>query len=357
MGFLRRSSSHRILAIDIGSSAIKLLVVQGQHPAPVSVLDFRVVHLPSTGKPFNISELPAVLSGLAHELNARAASVRAAISGRHAIIRIVDMPKSSRDELQRAMTFQVSRHVPIPPDEITFDCTPLPSLPAREGWQKVLLVALRRSVVEQHTHALRAAGLEPLLLDVEPVALLNAFSAVGAAVDRSSGVARDPRGSFCLLHCGSAHLDLCIVRDGMPLACRMLEPGDADLLRDIASSLRVELPDALASVLRGIQPSADTQACFERFIGRVAGELRSSFDYFRREFDFACECIYLTGGLADRPGVPELVNRATHLPVRRFDPFLNVNLAALDHRAGSLRAQAAAFVPAVGLAVRSLALP
>lgn len=357
MALFRRSSSNRILAIDIGSSAIKLLVVQGQYPAPLTVVDFRVIHLTSTGKPFNLSELPAVLSSVGHELNARAASVRAAVSGRHAVIRIVDMPKSSRDELHRAMAFQLGRYVPIPPDDVTFDCTPLPGLPTREGWHKILLVALRRSVVEQHTQALRAAGLEPLLLDVEPLAVLNAFSAMSADFDRSCGVPHAAHGSFCLLHCGSAHLDLCIVRDGMPLACRMLEPGDADVLRDIATTLRIEHAEAVALFLRGIQPAVGTQASFERFIGRLAGELRSSFDYFRREFDFTCERIYLTGGLADRPGVPEVINRVTHLPTVRFDPFVNVNLGALDNRVGTLREQAAAFVPAMGLAVRSLALP
>ncbi len=357
MGLFRRASSSRILALDIGSSAIKLLLVHGQHPAPLAITDFRVIHLNTTGKPVSANELPAILSGVAHEINFGTANVRAAISGRHAVIRIVDMPKSSPEELKRAMTFQLGRYVPIAPDEVSFDCMALEGLPAREGWQKVLLVALRRSIAEQHTQALRAAGFEPLLLDIEPLAALNAVAAMGADFNRTAGIPHNDRGSFCLLHFGAAHIDLSIVRDGTPLACRMLEPGDADIIRDIAGSKRIEYPEAVALFTRGATATDELYPCFERFIGRLAGELRSSFDYFRREFDFTCERVYLSGGLADRPGVPELMHRATQLPAVRFDPLVNVNLDALDNRVGTLRDLAATFAPAVGLAVRALSLP
>jgi|GEM_PF-4639887 len=153
MARFRRSSSGPIIAIDIGSSAIKVLVVLGQYRTPMSVVDFCIIHLTTTGKPSNITELSAILSSVAHRLHAGAATVRATISGRYAVIRIVVMLKSPQDDITRAMAFQLARCVPIPPDEATSDCTPLHGLPARDSSHKILLGALDNRVATQRKHA------------------------------------------------------------------------------------------------------------------------------------------------------------------------------------------------------------
>jgi len=49
MALFRRSSSGRFLAIDIGSSAIKMLIVHGQYPAPLSAVDSLIIHLTTAG--------------------------------------------------------------------------------------------------------------------------------------------------------------------------------------------------------------------------------------------------------------------------------------------------------------------
>jgi len=273
-----------------------------------------------------MTKLPAILSSLACELYPGAATLRTPIPGRHAVTRIVDIPPLPQDDLKRAVASPLRRYVPIPPDKVTFDATPLPDLTARDGCQKILLLALRRNSAKQHIQVLRAPGLEPLLLHVEPLATFNTIAAF-------------------------------ITRNGRPLACRILTPSSAGVVRNIATTTRIEHPQAVALFRQGCDPSTSALPCFKRCVTRVARHLRSPFHPFRRAFDCSCQPIYVTGQFAGCPGVPTLINRATHFPALRLYPFVNVNLGALDNRVGTLRAHAAAFAPAMDLTVRSLHWP
>lgn len=356
MGLLRHWSRGQIAAIDIGSSAVKVLLAEGQYASGLFVRDFRVIPVAAPGRVSSASEIGAAVTSVLREMPLKGVSVRLAISGRHAIIRIVEMPKTLIDEVKRAMAFQLARYVPIPPEEVSYECTIITNAPAREGYQKVLLVAIRRAVVEQHVGILRAAGAEPLLVDVEPLAAYNALAAYSTDFNRSLGIAPAVHENVTLLHFGASHVDMCILREGVLVACRMIEIGDGELVRDVVSTLRVEPSEAVRLVREGIDSAVGMSGCYERYGTRVAGELRSSFEYLRREMNYACERIYVSGGFADRPGVAELLGRLTGLPVMRFDPLVKLNLAGLEPRVGELREQAAMFAPAVGLVVRKLAV-
>ncbi|MCX7847280.1 MAG: pilus assembly protein PilM [bacterium] len=356
MGLLRRLRSGRIIALDIGSAALKLLVMERQASGALSVVDFRLIQVGAGGKLGNVNDLAVVVGPIMREVGAGKASVRAAICGRHAVIRVIEMPKVPAEEVKRAVAFQLGRYVPIPAEEVVYDCQLLAGLRAREGMQRVLLVALRRSVVEQHTRALREAGVEPMLLDVEPLASFNALAALGADFDRYAGIPHLGEGDVCIVHFGVVHTDLCAVRDGMPLACRALEIGEMELMRDVGTTLHLEAGEALKEMESGMSGKGGVAGCYERYGQRVAAEIKSSFEYLRREAEYGCARVYLSGGLADRPGVAELMTRLLGVPALRFDPLVNVNLEQLENRVGALREQAATFVPAVGLGVRRLAV-
>jgi type IV pilus assembly protein PilM len=344
------------LTIDVGSSALKFLVTSGAYPDSFVIRDFRVVHTSAAGKQLSAGDLSAVLRHTLSQISVTTPDVRTVISGRQAVVRIVELPRTSREELRKSVAFQLSRYVPLNPEESVFDCTPMTQAPARDGWQKCMVVAARRTVVDAVNGLFRTVNLTALILDIEPICVINAFLAVVDDFDREEGIARIESGGIGLVHMGSAHTDVCILRGRVPVACRSLDLGEMDVIKEYATQQRLEYPEALAAYQQAGEMTAEVRTAYQRCLGRILMEVKTSFEYCKREFDFSCERLYLTGGMADKLGAAAIAKELHGVAAYRFDPFVKVNVDALDQRLGEFRAVTGAFTPALGVAMRALGL-
>ncbi|MCX7004008.1 MAG: pilus assembly protein PilM [bacterium] len=344
------------LTIDVGSSALKFLVTSGVYPDNFAVRDFRVVHTSAAGKQLSAGDLSAVLRHTLTQLNIATPDVRTVISGRQAVVRIVELPRTSREELHKSVAFQLSRYVPLNPEDSVFDCAPMAQAPARDGWQKCMIVASRRTVVDAVNDLFRTVNLVALIMDVEPICVINAFLAGVDDHDREAGIARIESGGIGLVHMGAVHTDVCILRGRVPVACRSLDMGEMDVIKDYATQQRLEYAEALAAYQQAGEMTAEVRTAYGRCLGRILTEVKTSFEYCKREFDFSCERLYLTGGMADKVGAAALAKELYGVAAFRLDPFVKVGLDALDQRIGEFRAVTGAFTPALGVALRALGL-
>ena len=349
-----KKAKGKTLSVDVGSAANKILVSEGVYPDKFTVHDYRIIHVSTTGKPVNPNELPNILKDALASLRVRTSDVRATLLGRQAVVRVVEMPKINREELKTAAGFNLNRFIPLNPDEAVFDCAALAGVPAREGWQKCILVAARRTIVDQHNELFRAAGIPPLLLDVEPVAVMNAFIATGDDFDRERNLTRVENDGVALVHLGASHTDLCILRGHVPMACRTMEFGANEMVQELATVQRLEYAQALQAIQEGTHEAV--RPAVEKFIARVANEVTTSLGYCQREFDLKSNRLYVSGGPANNQMVTDLLQERSGIATFRFDPFLRADLAPLENRISDFRAAAATFTPALGLAVRSLGL-
>jgi type IV pilus assembly protein PilM len=331
-------------------------VTSGSHPGDFSVRDFRLVHTNTAGKTLSAGDLSAIVRHTAGQLSFDSSDVRATISGRQAVVRIIEMPRTSRDELRKSVAFQLSRYVPLNPDESVFDCAPLPQAQAREGWQKCIVVAARRTVIDAVNELLRAVNLVPVMLDVEPISVVNAFIGTADDYDREENIARIETGGVGLVHLGATHTDVCILRGRVPVACRSVDMGEAEVVKDYAAQQRVEQADAVAAYQQAGEMTPELRAAYHRCLGRILAEVKTSFEYCKREFDFTCERLYLSGGMADKVGAAAIAKEIYGVPAYHFDPCVKVSLDLLDQRIGEFRAAIGAFTPALGAAMRTITM-
>jgi len=342
------------LTVDIGSVAIKALVTTGAFPNGVSIRDFRVAYASTPSKPLGASECSKLLRDMLSQLSIVTTDVRCIISGRHCIVRIIELPHATREELRKTIGFQLSRYVPLNPDESVFDCVPLNGASSREGWQKCVLVATRRAVVDGINDTLREFNFVPLILDAEPLAVVNAFMASADAFDREHSLPHIERGGVGVLHIGMSHTDICILQGRSLVACRSIDTGELDIIKEFAAQTRVEFGDALAACSQSLDLAPDVRAVHALILGRIINEMRTSFEYCKRDYDFSCERVYITGGLADRIGIAGIAKELCGAPSYAFNPLTDQSLQALDARVRDLREVAGAFTPAFGLASRPL---
>ena len=168
-GFEMISRTQRILGLDIGANSVK------------------GVELAKTGDRFTVTgyaqqEIAAVgtlrdaILAVIREGRFKSKQVVSSVSGRSVIVRYINTPFMKTEDLKNSMRFEADKYIPFDVNEVILDCVPLDSEPSKEaGEMRVVLVAVKKEVVDEHVRLLQEAGLFPYIVDVDCFALGNAF--------------------------------------------------------------------------------------------------------------------------------------------------------------------------------------
>jgi type IV pilus assembly protein PilM len=355
MSLFRRNKSKKVLSLDIGSDAIKMLVTTGSFPDSFEIVDYRYLQINASGKGVQLSEIPAILSAAVPELRVPTQEIRACIPGNAVIIRVIETQEVSRHDLKKAVALQLGRYIPMKPEDVVFDCTPINDTSVRAGYQKCLLAVIRRNVLEERSAILKTAGLTPLLIDAESVAVMNAYLGCAQDFDREQGISRiEGAAGACLLHIGASHADLLVLKGTVPLVCRTIETGADSMVKAIADTLQSPYAEAVEH-LKHLKDQDDSAAQhIHKFVDVLSREIRTSLEYCSREYDLKTERIYVTGAAANNELVCQNLADTLSFSTYCFNPFVNVKVEKLRERIGDFRSKAPAFAPALGLAIRHL---
>lgn len=337
----------RTLSVDVGSLTAKALVTEGVFPDSLRVMDFRVVHLREKNQMMSTEDIASVLHHTFQDLQFNPATVRSVVTTRQEVVRVVEMPYTNRNELKKTARYQLSRHVPFNQSDAVFDCVPLDNSEDNEkkgGNVKCLLVAVRRDIIDAHNTIFKESNVVPLLLDVEPVAVMNAYLAAGIHFEREQGLQQLQNEGVALIHIGAQHTDLSVLQGRMPVACRAIEfdMQQTALLLDESS----DAPHSHASETSEIQ--------LERYMAQLITELKASLNYCARHYNVSIARVIISGGGAVYEDIRALLESQLNIPTFRFDPFIKTDLTPLDTRIGEFRALSASFTAAMGVAVRHI---
>lgn len=244
--------------------------------------------------------------------------IAVAVGGDDSSFREVVLPALSEAELRQALPFEAKKHLFL--ESMTapvLDCQILgPAPPGEDGGMqiRVLLAATPASGRDFPLHVLARAGLEPEVVDLEPLAALNALLAV-AGGEAESGKA------LGLLDLGGRHSMLHITGRSGGVVSRPVGPG---------------APSAGRS-------REDVVAFAETIIERV----RETLTFYRGRHRAEVAKLFLSGGGTTLPGMADLLIEKAGLAAAVFDP-----LNGLAPAAGEAQGAAAAgprFVTACGL--------
>ena len=127
-----------------------------------------------------------------------------ALSGQAVLTKTLRLPRMRDKELAEAMQWEAEPHIPFDMADVNLDFRVLPSGNAAGGQMDVLLVAARKARVAERAALLSAAGLRPVVVDVDALALANAFEA-------AHGLAEGP---IALVDIGASTMTVSIVANG-----------------------------------------------------------------------------------------------------------------------------------------------
>jgi Tfp pilus assembly PilM family ATPase len=185
------SRSQRILGLDIGSSSVKGVEL-ARTGDRYTITGYAEREISSAGT------LKDAIAAVIREGRFKSKQVISSVSGRSVIVRYVNTPFMKQDELKNSMRFEADKYIPFDVNEVILDCVSLDGKPIKDsGEMRVVLVAVKKEVVNEHVRVLQEVGLFPYIIDVDCFALGNAFEMAGeagveAAPEPSETVAGEP---------------------------------------------------------------------------------------------------------------------------------------------------------------------
>src|SRR6187455_1495573 len=240
-------ASRNLVGLDVGSKFIKAVQVtetSGQY----KVTEFGIAEVsPQVSVPDTINELFA-------KKNFKTKRVVSAVSGRFVFVRYISMPIMSDEELVNAAKYELGKYIPVEVDEVLHDSQKLEELAAQEGQEpemRVLLVAAKRTFIDEHVGILEGAGLQPSIVDVDSFALGNAYELSGMINPQAIAAGK----LVALVDIGASKTNINIMSDSISYFTREFYKGGDDLTDSISKKLSLEAKDAEA-MKRGVAGAA-----------------------------------------------------------------------------------------------------
>lgn len=210
-----------VLGVDPGTQSIKIVELQ-QTAHGVALVRLPVI-LPTPEKAIDggqVSDPNAVAGVLREALRVGQFTVKKAIvsvaGDPMVIVRVTEMARLSGRDLEDAVKFEIGRHSQFGIEDLYYDYDILqpPDAPPDAQKMEVLLAAAHEEVVNNTVNALLRAKLQPVGVDVQPLALTRAaLQSVG------------PQGfdqTICCLHVGATATIIIMVRKGLTNFIRFL---------------------------------------------------------------------------------------------------------------------------------------
>ncbi|MCX7008337.1 MAG: type IV pilus assembly protein PilM [Kiritimatiellaeota bacterium] len=165
--------AERILAMDVGASGLKLAEFVPLKSGGIELVTYAVgaLGLDPHSDTDRSEVITSTLQGMIADSGIKPGPVLVSVAGQSVFSKFVKLPPTDRDKIQQIVQFEAQQNVPFPIDEVVWDYQLIgPAIAELD----VMLAAIKADIIEQLFASIEAAGLDPQLVDVAPMALYNA---------------------------------------------------------------------------------------------------------------------------------------------------------------------------------------
>jgi type IV pilus assembly protein PilM len=264
-----------------------------------------------------------------------------ALSGRELIVKKLQFPDVPANELGGAVQLEAEHHIPFALDEVFLDYH---ITGKRDGQMDLILVAVKKTKVTEYLSVVEAAGLNPVVVDLDGFALGNQFE-LNHPEERSEVVA--------LVDIGASTMKTNVVSGGTSIFARDIPFGGKNYTQAIAQHLRIPVDQAEAAKLGkdvGI-PWDSLVPALEAISREFSLEIQRTLDYFASTAESErIAKIVLAGGCSTLPGLADYLSSVWGIPVELANPFARIEVS--NAHADTVATLGPHLAVAVGLGLR-----
>ena len=348
--FGRQSAS--LLGLDISSSSVKLVEL-GRGKDGVLVLE-RCAIEPlergwiNDGNVEKFDEVAEAMRRVVKKSGTRTRNVAMALPASAVITKKIILPGGMSDqELEIQVEAEANQYIPFSLDEVSLDfCVVGPSTTS-VGDVEVLIAASRREKVQDRQGLAEAAGLEPVIIDVESYA---SRLAAGRLIGNLAGEGKDQM--VALFEVGASTTSMQVIRNDEVLYDRDQAFGGAQLTQLIVRQYGFSPEEAESKKRSGELPEDYESGVLKPFVDSMAQEVARALQFFFTSTPHnRVDHIMVGVGSAALPGLSEAITAQTSFPCALADPFQGMQFGD-NVREKKVRREAPSYLTSCGLAMR-----
>jgi type IV pilus assembly protein PilM len=344
-----------VIGLDIGASSVKAVEIsQKSKDKGFELRSLGQAALPSEaivqGAFLNSSAIVDAIREAIDTGRIAGQNVAASVSGHSVIVKRVNLPQMTREELEDQIQWEAEQYIPFDVNEVNLDFQILDSN-EEEGQMDVLLVAAKKDLIDDYVQVISEAGLNPIAIDVAGFAIQNAYEA---------NYEQDPGAVVALVNIGAQVVNINVLRNGIPAFTRDIMTGGAQYTEEIQKALSVSFDEAERIKKGSLDDGEQAQDVIPQEVEQamrsvsdaVIGEISRSLDFFAAtSTDARISKVLLSGGGSMIAGFAATFKERTGLETDAMNPLARM-LPSKGFEAGYLEAMAPLLAVGIGLATR-----
>ncbi len=346
------TKARALIGVDISSSSVKMVELTSNGKDGYRVERYTIEILPkdvvSDGNIVNLEAAAESVKRAWKKLATSTRHVAIALPASAVITKKIIVPAGQREEeLEVQVESEANQYIPFALEEVNLDFQVLGPAPSSPDEIEVLIAASRKEKVEDRVAVAEAAGLKPIVMDVESYAVLSSFELIEKQFpDGGKGQI------IALVDVGANVMNLTVLRNDQQLYAREQAFGGNQLTQDIARHYGMSFEEAEAAKRSNNLPDNYEVELLRPYIESMALEVSRALQFFFTSTQFnQINHIVLSGGCAVIPGADEVVASRTQINTIVANPFADMVLSDRV-RAKNLLTDASSLMVACGLALR-----
>jgi len=343
-----------LAGLDIGSSSIKLSELSETSQGTV-LSRFSMVPLARgvivDGAVAETEVLANVIRELYKKSGCKRKKVVMSISGNSVIVKKASFAQMGESELGTLIHDEADKYLPFDDMSLVdYDFQITGENPYNASQMDVLIVASKKEIVEGYTDAAVAAGLTPVIMDVDSFAVETMYE---------ENYDFEEKGLAVLVNIGANITNLNVLRGGMSIFTRDFSLGGNSVTEALAASLGINFEEAEKAKLEGRGDDPPSRELFRAgliaYADMICSEIERSIDYFHSTFGQEnVGRMLLSGGGALTPGIAGELERRLGIETVLADPFKKIKIDKKALEAGTVEMIGPLAAVSIGLALRKI---
>lgn len=345
-----------LLGLDVSSSSVKLVELSRNKDGVMVLERCAIEPLESgwitDGNVEKFDEVAEAVRRVVKKSGTRTKNVALALPTSAVITKKIVLPGGmSEQELEIQVESEANQYIPFSLDEVSLDFCIIGPTASSPGDVDVLIAASRKEKVQDRQGLAEAAGLRPVILDVESYASRLATERL---IENLPGKGVDCM--VALFEVGAYTTTMQAIRNGEVLYDRDQAFGGAQLTQLIVRQYGFSNEEAEAKKRGGDLPEDYENSVLKPFVDSLSQEIGRALQFFFTSTPFnKVDYILLAGGSAAVHGLPEAVMAQTGFATNLVNPFEGMEIRD-SVREKRMRREAPSYLTSCGLAMRRFML-
>lgn len=341
-----------LIGLDISSSSVKLVELGRGKDGTLVLERCAVEQLEkgwiTDGNVEKFEEVADAIRRVVKKSGTKTKNVAMSLPASAVITKKIVLPGGMTDaELELQVEGEANQYIPFSLDEVSLDfCVVGPSTTSA-GDVEVLIAASRKEKVQDRQGLAEAAGLKPVVVDVESYA---SRLATGRIIDALPNKGADVM--VALFEVGAMTTSMQVIRNDEVLYDRDQAFGGAQLTQLIVRQYGFSPEEAESKKRSGELPEDYESGVLRPFVDNLAQEVGRALQFFFTSTPYnRVDYVMLAGGSSSLPGLTEAITAQTTFACQLLDPFQGMEMGS-GVREKKMRREAPSYLSACGLAMR-----